>query len=64
MTTKPTPDRAAAPQAAVLNKAGRRGLSPIYLDSDEVQQLPMVMPRSRRRRIVFGWYGGKFNHLD
>ncbi len=24
----------------------------------------MAMPRSRRRRIAFGWYGGKFNHLD
>jgi DNA adenine methylase len=24
----------------------------------------MVVPTSRRRRIVFGWYGGKFNHLD
>ncbi|MGH7211693.1 MAG: DNA adenine methylase [Acetobacteraceae bacterium] len=29
-----------------------------------MRQLPMVMPRPRRRRIVFGWYGGKFNHLD
>lgn len=22
------------------------------------------MPRSKRRRLVFGWYGGKFSHLD
>ncbi len=52
-------------QAAVLAcKAGRRGLSPIYLDDDEASELPMVMPRSRRRRIAFGWYGGKFSHLD
>lgn len=41
-----------------------RGLSPIYLDDGEAQRLPVAMPRSRRRRIVFGWYGGKFNHLD
>jgi DNA adenine methylase len=24
----------------------------------------VVYIRSRRRRIVFGWYGGKFSHLD
>ena len=42
----------------------KRGLSPIYLDEDEAHQHPAVMPRLRRRRIVFGWYGGKFNHLD
>lgn len=23
-----------------------------------------VLPRSRKRRIAFGWYGGKFSHLD
>jgi DNA adenine methylase len=45
------------------NKAAR-GLSPIYLDDKENQNLPMVLPQSRRRRIAFGWYGGKFNHLD
>jgi hypothetical protein len=21
-------------------------------------------PRGRRRRIAFGWYGGKFSHLE
>jgi DNA adenine methylase len=41
-----------------------RGLSPIYLDEGEQQVLPLVLPRSRRRRIAFGWYGGKFTHLD
>lgn len=65
MPRKPTPDVAEDVPADVLEpRPGRRGLSPIYLDGDEAQQLPMVMPRSRRRRIVFGWYGGKFNHLD
>lgn len=42
----------------------RRGLSPIFIDDEEHQKLPMVLPLSKRRRIVFGWYGGKFNHLD
>ncbi len=41
-----------------------RGLSPIFLEDDEAGQLPSALPRSRRRRIAFGWYGGKFNHLD
>lgn len=40
----------------------RRGLSPIYLDEGEATDLPLILPR--RRRIVFGWYGGKFSHLD
>ena len=25
---------------------------------------PVVPKRSRRRKIAFGWYGGKFSHLD
>jgi DNA adenine methylase len=41
-----------------------RGLSPIFLDRDEAELFPVVIQRSRRRRIVFGWYGGKFSHLD
>ena len=41
-----------------------RTLSPIYLDASDVAQLPPTLPRSRRKRIVFGWYGGKFNHLE
>lgn len=41
-----------------------RGPSPIYLDADDVRRHPAAMPRSKRRRLVFGWYGGKFSHLD
>lgn len=41
-----------------------RFLSPIYLDATEADQLPLALARNRRKRIVFGWYGGKFNHLD
>jgi DNA adenine methylase len=42
----------------------RRGLSPIFLAEDEARQSPIALPRPNRRRIVFGWYGGKFSHLD
>jgi DNA adenine methylase len=44
----------------------KRALSPIYLDEGStVHEVPAVFPRSRRRRkIVFGWYGGKFSHLE
>lgn len=42
----------------------KNGLSPIYLDEPEAKEVPVVMPRTRRKRIVFGWYGGKFSHLD
>lgn len=44
---------------------GARGLSPIYLDQAVVEDSPLVLVRSpRRRRIAFGWYGGKFSHLE
>ncbi len=42
----------------------RADLSPIYLDRAEFEALPAALPRRRRRRIAFGWYGGKFNHLE
>ena len=42
----------------------RRGLSPIYLSEGSDQLDSIARPRSKRRRIVFGWYGGKFSHLD
>ena len=42
-----------------------RERSPIYLDLTEAVALPTVVSRKRSRsRIVFGWYGGKFNHLE
>ena len=37
-----------------------RAPSPIYMDGGGLA----VLPRSRKRRIAFGWYGGKFSHLD
>ena len=51
-------------KAARATKRGR-GASPIYLDKDDQHEKPnVVYLRRRRRRIVFGWYGGKFSHLD
>jgi len=43
-----------------------RGASPIFLDEEmEEDSSNVIYIRSRRRRrIVFGWYGGKFSHLD
>lgn len=43
---------------------GKRGLSPIYLDRRQADAQPLVRRRGKGRRIVFGWYGGKFSHLD
>jgi DNA adenine methylase len=42
----------------------KRGLSPIYLDDNRSAPTDTVISRQRKRRIVFGWYGGKFSHLD
>lgn len=43
-----------------------RGASPIFLDEEtEKKSSNIIYIRSRHRhRIVFGWYGGKFSHLD
>ena len=53
-------------KARVQEDVGGRGLSPIYLDAvDEAFENVVVMKRRNgRKRIVFGWYGGKFSHLD
>lgn len=40
-------------------------VSPIYLEAEEAEELPRVLARKRgRRKIAFGWYGGKFSHLE
>ena len=40
--------------------------SPIYLDPAQLDLLPKTEVALRRRRkvIAFGWYGGKYSHLD
>lgn len=43
----------------------KRSASPIYLDREPLPESSnVVFLRQRRRLIVFGWYGGKFSHLD
>ena len=46
----------------------KRTSSAIYLDfGDEnyaSQNAVDILPRSKRKKIAFGWYGGKFSHLD
>ncbi len=45
-------------------RAGRR-TSQIYLDFGDDTEHGNILPRpSTHRRIVFGWYGGKFSHLE
>lgn len=56
------PEAAPGYEPAKTGPKARR-LSPIYLPDDEVTGT-ISRPRPRRRRIVFGWYGGKFSHLD
>ena len=41
-----------------------KGTSPIFLDDVSKKNSNDIYVRSYRRRIVFGWYGGKFSHLD
>jgi DNA adenine methylase len=49
-----------------VKAVSQKSLSPIFLDSvpfpSHAQNL--VRRRKLKRRIVFGWYGGKFSHLD
>jgi DNA adenine methylase len=49
---------------ALLDKK-KKGTSPIYID----QEFPFDASNTRisvhrRKKIAFGWYGGKFSHLD
>ena len=50
----------------VVQRNGSRTPSSIYLDDDaNTKASNLVHLRKRRRqRIVFGWYGGKFSHLN
>lgn len=47
-----------------VSKSKGKKLSPIYLDVEESKEFPVTLPRVRSKRIAFGWYGGKFSHLD
>lgn len=50
----------------VLENQKKKSLSPIYLDSEDISKsFASASLRDRRKKmIVFGWYGGKFSHLD
>lgn len=51
-------------RASTIVNNGKRITSPIYLNEKDVPNNINVRNRTRnRRRIVFGWYGGKFSHL-
>ena len=57
-------EEATSHRSEVIIGKNRRGLSPIYSDNPEPSENVLILKRpSRRRRIVFGWYGGKFSHL-
>src|ERR1700683_5405981 len=53
--------REAAQGKAMQDSTTRRGLSPIYLDEAVAEELPAILPRHGRKKIIFGWYGGKFS---
>ena len=46
-----------------LKSRSSKRLSPIYLATGDVNSAS-ARPRRNGRRIVFGWYGGKFSHLE
>ena len=55
----------AVARATVLVAEQKRAASPIYLEQVELFDSPATLPRTRSsKRIAFGWYGGKFSHLD
>jgi DNA adenine methylase len=47
-------------------KPKTRGVSPIFLDDalEAESAHPHHIRRRKGRRLVFGWYGGKFSHLN
>src|SRR5262249_55473190 len=58
-------ERAGGRRAASRGRTRRRRVSPIYLPTSPVEAPggSVAGDRARpRHRIVFGWYGGKFNH--
>jgi DNA adenine methylase len=63
--TRPETERQSPSVPAQETENGKRGLSPIYLDQIDLFDNVVVLQRPpRKRRIVFGWYGGKFSHLE
>ena len=57
--------KASSTLSKVKGRTGR-AVSPIYLDNHEEgpENIIYLRPKRRAKRIAFGWYGGKFSHLD
>jgi DNA adenine methylase len=54
------------PASSKVKLRSGRGVSPIYLDviSEIESNVVYLRPKRGGKRIAFGWYGGKFSHLD
>lgn len=54
------------PSNAAETLGDKKGLSPIYLDQADLfaDATVIYLRPAKKRRTVFGWYGGKFNHLE
>jgi DNA adenine methylase len=63
-----THTRTVSSGAGLEKRRGKREVAPVYIDevflSDEAK--PEARPRltKSRKKIAFGWYGGKYSHLD
>lgn len=53
-------------KASKTKEPTRKNLAPIYLDEEDFSEASKLiyLRNKNRRRIVFGWYGGKFSHLE
>ena len=64
-TTGRSTKKYSVPKQAFAMLAEQRTISPIYVEQPELFDNVTVIPRTRgNRRIAFGWYGGKFSHLE
>ena len=56
----------ATTETPVQKTKSGRAVSPIYLDNsaEEARNVVYLRPKRRGKRIAFGWYGGKFSHLE
>lgn len=53
-------------RTSALKKSNGRTPSPIFLDDPTEKSSNVVVLKrpQKRKRLVFGWYGGKFSHLE
>lgn len=61
----PQPDLLPHPNDVIrYPQSSKRAVSPIYLDDTDAITKPQIISRRGGRQIAFGWYGGKFSHLE